>query len=558
MNIFNFGNTFYFGNLEVNKNNFPSINLTVGNGTGNLYCLSAEYDPTSDLLVVLPTDCNANKGVICRKVSVSQPACSSSSIYTKQNTFDLLLDPIKQADKKKAIALKKTNFQKMMMRLDQTNAFPALFSSLWYGSLPCYDTKNVTAKTNGERSVLRYCEWKGVPISCAAIFSPYPTDSGMCCSFNMKAADEIYQAGPYPDIINILQKADDASSFTDTTPPASYISKSEPTTLPGSNKGLFLILDAHTDQFATASVDSDFEGFMGLINPSGSFAMMSLEGFQIKPGHLNAVAITASMIDAEDDMKTMDVNDRNCMFSDEISDLQIHQSYTYSNCYFECSLLYAREQVGKVDNDSVPCIPWFFPTPSNLSLYVCNPWDSVKFFEAMNQVPDDYCTNCLPDCSTTLYEPYITTTTFRRCDSSNLGVSRLCNLNNKALPQPTKYGTQVKAEYSSRYLNPSFIGGLESSIRVYSKTLPDGDVFTQNTKTYDAYEKDIALVQVFFRKSTIIQMGRQARMNWIDYFSTVGGLLGLVLGMGIVSFIELFWVCLRLVALKMNFQNLVP
>ena len=83
-------------------------------------------------------------------------------------------------------------------------------------------------------------------------------------------------------------------------------------------------------------------------------------------------------------------------------------------------------------------------------------------------------------------------------------------------------------------------------------------MFTQNPKTYDAYEKDIALVQVYFRKSTMIQMGRQARMNWIDYFSTVGGLLGLVLGMGIVSVIELFWVCLRFVALKMNFQNCVP
>ena len=84
------------------------------------------------------------------------------------------------------------------------------------------------------------------------------------------------------------------------------------------------------------------------------------------------------------------------------------------------------------------------------------------------------------------------------------------------------------------------------------------DLFALNPKTYDAFEKDIALVEIYFRKSTIIQMGRQARMNWIEYFSTVGGLLGLVLGMGIISIIELIWVCLRLAALKMNFQNLIP
>ena len=94
----------------------------------------------------------------------------------------------------------------------------------------------------------------------------------------------------------------------------------------------------------------------------------------------------------------------------------------------------------------------------------------------------------------------------------------------------------------------------ESSIHYYT----DEKLFLHNPKSYDAYEKDIALVEISFRKSTIIQMSRKARMNWIDYFSTVGGLLGLVLGMGIVSIVEILWLCLRLAALQMNFQNLVP
>ena len=95
---------------------------------------------------------------------------------------------------------------------------------------------------------------------------------------------------------------------------------------------------------------------------------------------------------------------------------------------------------------------------------------------------------------------------------------------------------------------------LQSSIRNY----PPENLFEQNPRYYDAFEKDIALVEISFRKSTIIQMGRKTRMNWIDYFSTVGGLLGLVLGMGIISFVEILWVCLRLTALKLNFQNFVP
>jgi hypothetical protein len=50
-------------------------------------------------------------------------------------------------------------------------------------------------------------------------------------------------------------------------------------------------------------------------------------------------------------------------------------------------------------------------------------------------------------------------------------------------------------------------------------------------------------------------MGSQLTMTWIDYFSMVGGLLGLVLGMGIVSFIELIWLCLRLGARKLKMSN---
>jgi hypothetical protein len=520
--------------------------------------LSVEYDPNSEKLAVIPADCDSSKGVICRKLQTVEPTCTGKEKFTKQNTFDLLLDPLKQAEKKKAISQKKTNFKDLMARLDQGKAFKALFSTLWYSTLPCFDTKDVSAENNGDRAVAKYCEWKGIPISCAAIFYPFPTDRGMCCAFNMKAAMDIYQEGPYPHIVNKLQLDDNDLSFIDSNYPKWYVDNSEPTTLPGRNKGLFLMLDAHMDQFATASVDTDYDVFMGIINPSGSFPLMSLEGFEIKPGHLNVINLAGSRIDAEEDMKTMAVDDRKCMFNDESSDLKIHKNYTFANCIFECSLLYARNQMSTAGEDSEACIPWFFPTPANLSLYVCDPWESVKFFEFLNLVPDNECGYCLPDCSTTAYEPYTTAIPFRRCDSGNLGVSRLCNLNNKALPQPTKFGAQVITEYDSRHMNPSFISGFEPSTRQYYRTLAEGDVFTQNPNTYDAYEKDIALVQIFFRKSTMFQMGRQPRMTWIDYFSTVGGLLGLVLGMGIVSFIELIWVCMRMAARRMNYSHLIP
>ena len=55
----------------------------------------------------------------------------------------------------------------------------------------------MTAEHDGERSILKYCEWKGEPISCASIFDTFPTDRGLCCSFNMRAAEDIFQAETY-------------------------------------------------------------------------------------------------------------------------------------------------------------------------------------------------------------------------------------------------------------------------------------------------------------------------------------------------------------------------
>jgi len=91
---------------------------------------------------------------------------------------------------------------------------------------------------------------------------------------------------------------------------------------------------------------------------------------------------------------------------------------------------------------------------------------------------------------------------------------------------------------------------LKSSIRNYGI-----DIFEPPQKTYDAFDQDIAMVQIIYQKSTAVVMGSQLTMTWIDYFSAVGGLLGLVLGMGFISFIELFWLGMRMVALKLNFTK---
>jgi len=49
----------------------------------------------------------------------------------------------------------------MFNRLDTSVAFPSLFSTLWYATLPCFDVEGVTAEKEGQRAILRFCSWKG-------------------------------------------------------------------------------------------------------------------------------------------------------------------------------------------------------------------------------------------------------------------------------------------------------------------------------------------------------------------------------------------------------------
>ena len=62
------------------------------------------------------------------------------------------------------------------------------------------------------------------------------------------------------------------------------LANGEPISEVGKKKGLVVLLDAHSDLLSPGSVDSDFEGFTGLVGLTNSFPLMGTNGFEIKPG----------------------------------------------------------------------------------------------------------------------------------------------------------------------------------------------------------------------------------------------------------------------------------
>ena len=115
-------------------------------------------------------------------------------------------------------------------------SYTALFELLWYSQIPCFDVENVTSYKEGygirtETRVLltslqvfligmiKSCVWKGRNLSCASIFSMYPTDRGMCCTFNKQRADEMFKASRYQEEVTKLSSQDKESSFEDSAVP---------------------------------------------------------------------------------------------------------------------------------------------------------------------------------------------------------------------------------------------------------------------------------------------------------------------------------------------------
>jgi hypothetical protein len=317
----------------------------------------------------------------------------------------------------------------VLATVDFTFAFKTAFSSLWYAKLPCFDTVGMSAEVEGERGILKRCSWKGKTVPCSAIFTTYPTDQGMCCSFNMKAADKIFIDSQYLALTKDLQNTDLNSSFEDSTIPDWYLNRSEPRTQPGSNMGLRVVLDAHSDVVESLSISRDFEGFTGLVTDPGSFPLTKLKGFEIRPGHNNLVAVSAIKFDADDDMRDLDPDTRKCLFPDETGQLKLFKTYNQANCFLECSLNFAKKLLKEEQNMTSGCTPWYFPFV-NENYRLCDPWQTVRITEIMDEeVPTDECSYCLPDCIRTIYQQSVSAQPFRRCDERNIQLTDMCSMN---------------------------------------------------------------------------------------------------------------------------------
>lgn len=171
---------------------------------------------------------------------------------------------------------------------------------------------------------------------------------------------------------------------------------------------------------------------------------------------------------------------------------------------------------------------------------MCTPFENLEITQIMRKTKlNEVCQQCLPDCRRVIYQQKISTAPFRKCDVKNFGMSAFCSLNE------VRYSSSPQI-WAQTVLAVSPNNNFESNIRNVSSNDYTGSQFDFLNRKYDAFNEDIAVVNIFFDTSSVMEFGTKQRLGWVDFISNVGGLLGLCLGLSIVTVIELLWLFLKL------------
>ena len=189
--------------------------------------------------------------------------------------------------------------------------------------------------------MIKSCKWQGQAVACSDVFKAFPTDVGMCCSFNMKKTEEMFKASQYQKLVNQLQTTDKTKSLKKGTDGGR---NNIPIPQEGRDKGLELILDAHKDIVSGGTVMEDFDGFFAIIDSNEQFPMNKRKSVLIRPGHNNFVAMEATKVSATQDIRSIPKLKRNCLFHDEMR-MNIYQNYSQASCIFESKMEYVITKV---------------------------------------------------------------------------------------------------------------------------------------------------------------------------------------------------------------------
>ena len=130
------------------------------------------------------------------------------SAVDNDNPLEMIFHPSKKGEYETFLHEAKKEYEENFSGLDMQRSYDSLFELLWYTQMPCFDTGNFNINAEHRNGMIKSCSWKGIRMPCSKLFKASPTDRGMCCSFNVDAANKMFKSSKYQKMILKMQERD--------------------------------------------------------------------------------------------------------------------------------------------------------------------------------------------------------------------------------------------------------------------------------------------------------------------------------------------------------------
>ncbi|XP_058117490.1 pickpocket protein 28-like [Anopheles ziemanni] len=336
---------------------------------------------------------------------------------------------------------------------------------------------------------LYFCKWRNEGGLCTNYFTETITEEGICFTFNAQSSQEMLRED---------QLHNDYEYITEnkTSPLWSlengYSEKSDMDTYPlrvlgdGARAGLFVLLNLF--KFDRELIcRGPVQGFKILLHSSSEYPQVSRQYYRVPLHQEVIISVKPQMITTSEGLREYTPERRQCFFNEE-RHLRYFKVYTQQNCELECLSNYTLQKCG--------CAKFSMPRDDNTK--VCG----ASQIQCYNEAEDDM---LLEDVK------YLVDKSF--------DFRAKCN----CLPACTS--VQYDAEISQAALD------WKSLIEAYGDSLDEDE------------GAEFSRLSIYFKEAQFITSKRSELYGLTDFLANCGGLLGLFMGVSLLSLAEMFYFC---------------
>ncbi|XP_026472958.1 pickpocket protein 28 isoform X2 [Ctenocephalides felis] len=339
-----------------------------------------------------------------------------------------------------------------------------------------------------------HCKWKNSPGNCTTLFSRIVTEEGVCYTFNMLDANELLRVEALHEDYSYLSHGKESRGWTlETGYPADAASDTYPQRGlgAGAKAGLTILLRAYEhdlDYLCKGPV----QGFKVLLHHPAEIPQLSRQYFRVPLNQEVVVAVKPNMMTTAEGLRYYSAHRRQCYFPLERK-LRFYKVYTQSNCELECLANFTLQKCGCVE----------FSMPRTSDMQVCGSGSTECFTTSEDELLAREIAQELRSSSSLGSSPETGRT---ECD---------------CLPACTSI--QYEAELSQADFDWA---RLFMAFKANFSEMPN---------------VTMARVSIFFKEAQFITSRRSELYGPVDFLANCGGLMGLFMGVSLLSIIEIFY-----------------